>query len=42
MIIVSWNFKDDMRKEYYLVTFYVLPECTFGLMIGRYFLERLQ
>ena len=40
VITVSWNLKDDMRKEHHLITFYVLPECMFGMMIGRYFLSR--
>ena len=37
-VTVYWKFKDDKRKKYHLITFYVLPECIFDLMIGGSFL----
>ena len=37
-VTLYWKFKDDKRKKYHLITFYVLPECIFDLMIGGSFL----
>ena len=33
-ITVSWNFRADIRKDYHPMTFYILPECIFDVMIG--------
>ena len=37
-ITVSWKFRGDIRKDYHPLTFYILPECIFDLMIGGSFL----
>ena len=37
-ITVSWTFRADIRKDYHPMTFYILPECIFNLMIGGSFL----
>ena len=39
-ITVTWNFRADIRKDYHPMTFYILPECIFDLMIGGSFLFR--
>ena len=37
-VTISWNFKNDIRKDCQSITFYILPECIFELMIGGFFL----